>query len=100
MKKLVEDSEQVLSRYTSLNRDEMIVMMDEALENLTPEERETARFEIDEYSYPYDSNVYFALFVKWKRLETNEEEQKRKDSAAARELAELENYKRLKKKFG
>jgi hypothetical protein len=103
-KQLVPDSEQLMACYDDRTRDEMIKMMDEALAALPEDQRASAMFSIDTYSAPYDDSTYCALFMEFKRLETDEEEAKReadekrfKDQQVKRDRAEFE---RLKKQFG
>lgn len=103
MKKLVSDSKEVMGRYDSRTRAGMIKMMDDALASLPEDQRKTAEFEIDVYNHDYDPNDYYALFVKFKRLETDAEETKREAQealyAAQRLAAERKEYERLKKQF-
>lgn len=104
MKKIISDSKQVMDRYTGLTRDEMITMMDKALSQIPEDEHSSATFEIDQYSYPYDPNDYYALFMKFKRLETDVEENER-EAQEVKMNAEIEArdraaYERLKKQFG
>lgn len=104
MKKLVDDSDDVMGKYDDRSRDDVIALMDYALAKLTPEQRETAKFGLEEYGYPYDDSTYYAFRIKFKRLETDAEEKKREEQEAQQERrrAEFEaaEYERLKKKFG
>lgn len=104
MKKLISDSKQLMSRYDTKTREKMIEMMDDALSLIAPDERDTAEFEIQSYSYDYDPNDYYALFLVFKRLETDAEEKKRETleakNAKDQEKREQQEYKRLQKKFG
>lgn len=105
MKKLTTVSVQVFGRHDGpYTRGQLIAFLDEHLEVLSEDERKTAKFEMDEYGYAYDDNTYHAVFMRYQRLETDEEEQKREAEEAhysivqlARERAEFE---RLLKKFG
>lgn len=101
---MVSDSTQVMDTYENLTRDQMIAMMDSALEDISEESRATATFEIREYSKSYDPNSYCALFINFKRQETDKEEKDREkqevESHALKQARELAEYERLKKKFG
>lgn len=104
MKKLIGDATQLVSRYDVYTRDQLVQLIDSALANLPPNSRPSATFEIDEYGHAYESVAYHALFMKWQRLETDQEEQKReaheakwKELQQARDRAEFE---RLSKQFG
>ena len=104
MKKLISDSKQLMSRYDTKTREKMIEMMDDALASIPPDQRDTAEFEIQSYSHDYDPNDYYALFLVFKRLETDIEEKKRETwetrNSKEQEKREQQEYKRLQKKFG
>ena len=104
MKKVIGDSTQVISRYEAYTRDRLVQLLDAEIAKLPVDQQASATFEIDEYGHEYDSAVYHALFMKWRRPETDKEEQKREASEAAwkklRQERELAEFERLKKQFG
>ena len=104
MKKMIEDSSQIMQRHSAWTRDEMVARLDEEINNLPEDQRASVTFDIDEYGYPYDTNTYYALFMTWLRPENDEEEKKREAEEAARVIArdtrERAEFERLKKHFG
>ena len=104
MKKIVQAAEKIMTRHEELTRDKLVELLDAEIEALPEDQRASARFEIDEYGYAYDDNTYYALFIKWNRPETDEEEQKRKAQEAewkAQQAArDRHEFERLKKQFG
>lgn len=104
MKKIIRGSERVVDRHSEYTRDELVALLDAEIAKLPEDQRASATFEIDEYGYNYDDTTYHALFMKWDRPETDEEEAKREASeaqqAAWRAMAERAEFERLKKKFG
>lgn len=104
MKKMVTDSNNIMGRYSAKTRDEMVAMMDDHISDLPEDQRASARFDIEEYGYAYDETTYFALFMKWDRPETDEEEAKREAEEAKheglRKARDLAEYTRLKAQFG
>lgn len=103
MKKKVGVSESVMSRYEPRSRDEMIELLDAAIARLPEASRSSARFEIDIENYSYDETDYPRLFIKYDRLETDEEEAKREaaeaQALAAQEARDKADFERLSAKF-
>jgi hypothetical protein len=103
-KKMVRANDEVLGRYDSRTRDEMVAMLDESIAALPEACRASSRFKIDIETYAYDSGEYPKLFIEYERPETDEEQAKREtleatyaSQATARDKAEFE---RLSKLFG
>ena len=103
MKKKVSVDIQVLNRYSSYSFDELVKLLEDELKVLESDQRPAARFEIKSYRYDYDPTEYYALFLTFDRLETDEEEKLREDSMAtyANQRAETDRaeYERLRKQF-
>lgn len=104
MKKLIGDSTQIMAKYDVYTRDQLVALFDEEIARLPADQQASATFEIDEYGHEYDSTRYHALFMKWQRLETDQEEQKREAQEAAwkekQRVRDLVEFDRLKKQFG
>ena len=92
-----------MGTYEDRTRDQMIKLMDGHINSLPEDQRASATFGVKEYSYPYESTTYHALFMYFNRLETDEEERARMTAEATmqrrQEARERAEYERLKKKF-
>ena len=104
MKKLIRVARQIMSRDSPKTRDQMIAMMDAEIEDLPEDQRASATFDINEYSYAYSDISHYALFIRWQRPETDEEETKREVGEASWKKVhherDLADFQRLKKQFG
>lgn len=104
MKKTVADSKQVVSRYENFTRGELVMLLDGQISGLPAEQRDSVNFSIESYRYPHAGSEHFALFMNFKRPETDEEETRRKAQEAAelghRQKRDRDEYERLKKQFG
>ena len=104
MKQVKQDSSKVMSRYEEHTRDELVQLLDKKIAELPDDQRASVRFEIDEHGYAYNGATYHALFMKWSRPETDDEEQKREvreaNRKAQQEARDLAEFQRLKKQFG
>lgn len=89
--------EEVLSRYQSCTREELIAELDKALAKVPPEYLESARFELDtEDDYDIERPV---LYINYTRPE-NEKEIEERERAAAQQLKwQRKQYEALKKQF-
>jgi hypothetical protein len=103
MKIRIESRTNVLGRDTRVTRDELVALLDDAIANLPEESRSTALFEIEEEDQ-YDDRPCHSLHLYSSRLETDEEEERRKKAhkytEERREAQQRAEYERLKAKFG
>lgn len=104
MKKLVQDKIQISSKGVPTTRDEFVQLIDAEISSLKAEERSTAKIELMGYSYDYDENDYYGIFLTYQRLETDKEEQDREALEQRykniQQEADRVTYQRLKKQFG
>jgi hypothetical protein len=104
MKRSIEDKRQLMSRGIARTRDGLINLMDEEIASLPEDQRASAKFAVGTYGDGFDDNVNFALFMKWQRPETSEEENARetreKSWKMQQEIRDRAELARLQKKFG
>lgn len=104
MKKVIEQRTDVLGGYSSHTLAELTARLQAKLDDLTPEQRETAKFTIDTRQESYSDSVYADLYMVYKRLETDEEETKREANELQRKLAtearDRQEFERLQSKYG
>lgn len=100
----MNERKDILSRYTSYSRDELVKELDLQISILPEDERASVRFEVDTDSQPYDSSEYPKLFMTWERQETDKEMEQRYMLAEqydqGRKQRELAEFKRLEKLYG